>query len=110
MGEHRETDDVADRVDPRDVGPHLTVDGDEAALVHRDTGRVGADRGAVRLAPDRDQDHIEDLRSLVGECRLQAALLGADRGHAGPEQDPGVALGDALVQRSDEVGVAPGIS
>ena len=53
VGEHRLTDDVADRKDVRHVGPHLAVDWDEAALVDVDAGRLGADGPTVGHAADR---------------------------------------------------------
>ncbi len=59
--QHRLADDVADGEDVVDVGAHLAVDGDEAALVDGDAGRLGADQLAVRPAADRDQHGVEDL-------------------------------------------------
>ena len=55
-------DDVADREDVRHVGAHLLVDRDEATLVDVARRRLGADRAAVRHAPDRDQHAVEGLR------------------------------------------------
>ena len=48
----------------RDVGAHLLVDGDEAALVDLDARRVGADAAAVRAAADGDEHAVERLGSL----------------------------------------------
>ncbi len=42
--QHRLADDVADGEDVVDVGAHLLVDGDEAALVDLDARRLRADR------------------------------------------------------------------
>src|SRR5271154_894048 len=48
VGEHRLADDVADGEDMRNIGAHLAIDRDEAALVDSHASRLGADPLAVR--------------------------------------------------------------
>jgi hypothetical protein len=52
VGQHGLADDVADGEDVRDVGAHLFVDGNEAALVDGDAGCAGTDaaqKGSANL-------------------------------------------------------------
>ncbi len=81
--QHRLTDHVADGEDVRLAGALLVVDGDEAAIVHRDARLFGVDQLAVRTPADRDQHLVEGvggrLALVVLEGDLQPALLRLDR-------------------------------
>ena len=78
---------------------------DEAALVDGDAGLVGVERAAVGSAPDGHEDAVEGLILAVGEGDPQAALGGFDGRHLRAQQDPVVAVLDAVVQRTHQVGV-----
>ena len=111
MRKHRLADDVADCENVLNVGAHLPIDRDEAALVDRDPRRLGADRLAVRTPADRDQDGVENFgrragRTLIGD--VESVALGLDLGHFRLEQDLVVELADSLGERGDDVGVGAG--
>ena len=78
VGEHRLADDVADREDMGNVGAHLPVDGDEAALVDRDPRGLGADRArrwaAVRPTPaSRRTSSVPPPLALEGDVQRRRA-------------------------------------
>ena len=80
--EHRLADDVADREDVRRRWCASACRRDEAALVDRDAGLVGADLLAVRAAADGDQHQVVELRlgrRLLAFERDLEPLLGFDR-------------------------------
>ena len=86
------------------------VDGDEAALVDGDTGRVGGDGAAVGHAADRDQDPIEHPRAGACDLHLQPILLGLDLDPRAQE-DILVPAADPLGQRlAPDPGRRPDIS
>ena len=85
--EHRLADDVPDGEDVANVGAHLLVDRNEAAVGNRHTGLIRVDVPAVRAAANRNQHGIVDLRLRrrfgalesdfdAGGCRLGGNRLG----------------------------------
>ena len=107
--EHRLADDVADREDVRHVGAHLLVDGDEAAVAHRDARLLGADLLAVRAAPDRDQHQVVELRLgrrlLALEAHLDAVRRRLGRHRLGLQHDLVEAARVLLFPDLDQVAV-----
>ena len=89
VGQHRLADHVADGEDVRDVGAHLLVDRDEAALVDRDAGVLRPDQLAVRPAADRDEHPVEAYRSPgplpPSNVTCRPSGLGLDRRDLGLE-------------------------
>ena len=111
VGEHRLADDVADRVDVRDVGAPLLVDGDHAALVDLDAAGLEVEQVAVGAAADGDEDEVVGLRlgSVVAlELDLEPVVVRLDPGDLRREHDRLVAALDPLRERLDEVAVAAG--
>jgi hypothetical protein len=109
--QHRLPDDVADRVDVRQVGAHLPVDLDEAAIADLHAGLVGVDGLAVGRAADRDQ-HAVELRgggnALAFEAGVQAVLLRLDLRDLGLQVHRDAALLQHRRQRPHQVGVGAG--
>ena len=62
--EHRLPGDVTDRVDVRDIRPHLRVDADEATLVDGDPSLIRGNRFSIRPAPHRQQHEVVGLRAF----------------------------------------------
>ena len=72
VGQHRLSDDVADGVNVRDVGPELFIDLDEPAVGHLDSGLLRVDQFAVGSAANGDEDGVVLLD-------LGATVLGFER-------------------------------
>ena len=74
---------VADRVDVRQVGPAVRVDGDEAA-VHRDAGLGVPEAVGDRAATDRDEQQlaVEGLAVLERHRDAGVGDLGLGEPHA----------------------------
>ncbi len=107
VGEHRLADDVADGKDVRDIGAHLPVHRDEAALIDGDAGLVGIDPAPVRRAADRDQHLAIGLLSRScrpsrswPRCRCATAFRPVT---FVPSHDGLVTLADAPLERPQQV-------
>ena len=112
VGEHRVTDQVADREDMRHVAAHLPVDRNEAALADTDAGVFGTELAAVGRAADRDQHAIEQLRLgrlALGrgglERHLEPLLLRLDHGGLDLQVHGDALLLQAVGEWLDEVGI-----
>ncbi len=112
MRQHRLADDIADREDVRAVGPHLLVDRDEAALVDLDACRIRPDHSPIRPPPDRDEHAIIGLcllRCLLAfEADDDAVVVELERSDLGTQHDRRIPVGNALLQRPDEIAIATG--
>ena len=114
MREHRLADDVADREDVRDIGAHLLVDRDPAAVADVYAGLLGRDVLSIRT-PSHGEQH-----AVVGFGRGRAAAFGVlerrrealrprlDLRDLRLEQDLLVALLDAARERLHDVGIGAG--
>ena len=87
VGELQAGDDVAERVDVRQVRAQPLVGEDEAAL-HRHAGLLVAVPGGVRAAADRDEQQVRlDVVARLERHRHRVlGLLGAGELHAGLER------------------------
>ena len=80
MGEHRLADHVSDGKDMRNIGAHLLVDRDEAALVDSDARGLRADHLAAGTAADGDQQTIEQIvRRSIRTFERHAKAVGLRR-------------------------------
>ena len=58
----------------RNIAAHLRIDGNEAAIGHRDPRLVGANLFPVGRTPHRHQDHVVALRLLRGFLTLKGRI------------------------------------
>ena len=78
MRERRGGNQVADRVDARHGGAHLTVDHHEAAFVHHHTRALEPDVLGPGSTADADDDHIDfEITGLVAAMRVQGECFTA---------------------------------
>ena len=62
MCQHGLTNQITNRKNIRDIGTHLTIDFDKAAIAHQHTGFVSTDFFTIRCAAHRLQHQIVTLR------------------------------------------------
>lgn len=89
VGQHRLTHNIADGENAGHVGPHLRIDGDEAARVDNHPGLVRADTVAVGFSADRSQNPVElTLKWAIRpfERDHEAGLACIDPGDLRPQQ------------------------